>query len=190
LLDHIFSNLPTLETERLILRKLLYSDKKSIFSYAKNPIVAKHVLWNEHKSEFDTLEFLNIVYEAYNNNRAAPWGIQLKDSDGIIGTAGFVSFDEDKKKAEIGFVLSSEYWNQGLITEAVKRIIRFGFETMELKLIHSRCKPENSASCRVMEKCGFKFDGLMKSQMLIKGKAEDMKMYSLSEKAFSSIQAY
>jgi len=182
LLDHIFVNLPTLETERLFLRKLLYSDKKSIFEYAKNPQVALHVLWNAHQSEFDTLEFLNIVYDAYNNNQAAPWGIQLKTDNNIIGTAGFVSWNRKMKRAEIGYVLSVEHWNKGLIPEAVKEIINFGFEKMELEKIVSRCKPKNVASEKVLEKCGFSFDGLVKNQMIIKGKPEDMRMYTLPRK--------
>ncbi len=178
MLDRIFISLPTLETERLILRKLLYSDKNDIFSYAQNPKVAQHVLWDAHQSNFDTLEFLNIVYEAYNKNNAAPWGIQLKNEDKIIGTSGFVSWDKEKKEAEIGFALAEEYWNKGIITEANIEIIKFGFEKMKLNKIVSRCKPENIGSYKVLEKCGFTFDGVIEKQIIIKEKPEDMKVYS------------
>jgi len=180
LLDHIFLNLPTLETERLFLRKLLYSDKKSIFEYAQNPEVAQHVIWVAHQTEFDSLDFLNTVYDAYNHNKAAPWGIQLKTANNVIGTAGFVNWDNEKKEAEIGYVLSSEHWNNGLATEAVNAIITFGFNKMNLQRINSRCKPENISSYKVLEKCGFNFDGIVKNQMMIKGELHDMRMYYLS----------
>ena len=179
MLDHIFISLPTLVTERLILRKLEYSDKKSIFSYAKNPEVAKHVLWDAHQNEFDSLEFLNTVYGAYNKNKAAPWGIQFKENTNIIGTAGFVQWDKENKEAEIGYALSQEYWNKGLITEAVNAIIKFGFHQMKLEKITSRCKPENIASYKVLEKCGLNFDGVVKKQIWMKGEFHDMMMYSL-----------
>jgi RimJ/RimL family protein N-acetyltransferase len=184
LLDRIFISLPTLETERLILRKLLYSDKDDIFSYAKNPEVAKHVLWDAHQNEFDTLGFLNIIYEAYNKNKAAPWGIQHKNEDKIIGTTGFVHWDPNKREAEIGYALSQDYWNRGIISEAVTEVIRFGLEQMDLVKITSSCKPENIGSFKVLEKCGFNFDGIIENQMLIKGVLEDMRMYSLTNDSF------
>ncbi len=181
MLDRIFINLPTLETERLILRKLEYSDKHDIFSYAKNPEVAKHVLWDAHQSEFDTLGFLNLIYEAYNKNEAAPWGIQLKNEDKIIGTTGFVHWDKNNREAEIGYALSQDFWNRGIISEAVTEVIKFGFGQMELIKITSSCKPENIGSFKVLQKCGFNFDGIIKKQMLIKGVLEDMRMYSLTK---------
>ncbi len=67
-------NFQLLETERLHLRKLLYSDQADIFEYAKNPEVAKHLLWDTHQNEFDTIQFLNLVYEAYNHNNASSMG--------------------------------------------------------------------------------------------------------------------
>lgn len=189
MLDRAFINLPTLETERISLRKLQYSDQKDIFEYAKNPLVTEHLLWDAHQSEFDTIQFLNLVYEAYNHNNAGPWGIELKSIKKIVGTAGFVSWDREKKEAEIGYTIAPQYWNKGLVTEAVKEIIKFGFEKLNLKKINSRCKLENIGSYRVLEKSGFTFDGIIEGQLFMKGKLEDMKIYSFTaEKYFSESQ--
>ncbi len=181
MLDYIFCQLPTLETERTYLRKLLYSDKSDIFAYAKNPKVAEHVIWDAHQSEFDTLEFLNTVYAAYNKNKAAPWGIELKETGKIIGTAGFVNWEKENQKAEIGYVLSKDYWKKGIMTEVVKDIINFGFEKIGLTEISARSKPANVASQKVLIKCGLRYNGLHKKQMLIKGKLEDMDLFSLAK---------
>lgn len=186
LLNNIFTNLPTIETERLRLRKLKYSDQKDIFVYAHNPKVAEHVLWEAHSNEFDTIQFLNLVYEAYNHNRAAPWGIEIKNGQNIIGTVGFVNYYPDKREAEIGYALSEKYWGKGLTTEAVGEVIKYGFEQMELNLITARCKLQNIPSYRVLEKCNFNFDGIIKNQLEIKGKLEDMRMYSLSKKEYEN----
>ena len=134
LFDNIFRNLPTIETNRLILRKLQYSDQDDIYAYANNPNVAKHVLWDAHKDKFDTIEFLDIILEAYSDNRAAPWGIELKENRKIIGTVGFVSFDSEIMEAEIGYALSEDYWNRGIISEAIKEVLRFGFEQLMLRM--------------------------------------------------------
>ena len=182
--NNIFTNLPAIKSERLILRKLSYSDQKDIFEYAKNPRVADHLLWEAHQNEFDTIQFLNLVYEAYNHNNAAPWGIEIKSSKKIIGTIGFVNYYNDKKEAEIGYALSENYWGKGLVTEALREVLKFGFVKMNLDLITARCKPVNTASFRVLEKCHFDFEGIIEQQMEIKGKLEDMRMYSLTKKAY------
>lgn len=180
MLEHVFIKLPTLETERLHLRKLSYSDQADIFDYAKNPEVAKHLLWDTHQSEFDTIQFLNLVYEAYNHNNAAPWGIELKTNNKIIGTAGFVNWAKDKNEMEIGYALAQQYWGKGIVTEAVKEIIKFGFEKLKLATITSRCNPVNIGSIKVLEKSGFTFNGVIKDQLFVKGKLEDMRMYSFT----------
>ena len=181
LLDYIFCQLPKLETERTYLRKILYTDKSDIFAYAKNPKVTEHVLWEAHQSEFDTIEYLNTVYGSYNKNNAAPWGIEFKETGKIIGTVGFVNWDKEDKKAEIGYILSEDYWRRGIITEVVNEIVKFGFEKLELIEISARSKPANVASQKVLVKCGFKYCGLIKKQMMIKGKLEDMDLFSLAK---------
>lgn len=184
MLDHIFISLPTLETERLILRKILYSDKDGIYDYAKNPNVAKFLLWDAHRSEFETIEFLNLIYSAYNKNDAAPWGIQLKDDNKIIGTVGFVSWDKENKECEIGFALAEEFWNKGIVTEAVNEVLRFGFDQMKLERIISQCSPENIGSSRVLEKSGLNFDGIIEKKLMVKGKPTDMKTYSINREDY------
>ena len=166
------------------MRKLLYSDQANIFEYAKNPEVAKHLLWDTHENEFDTIQFLNLVYEAYNHNNPAPWGIELKSNKKIIGTAGFVGWDREKKEMEVGYALAQNYWGKGIVTEAIKEVVKFGFEQLELSSITSRCKPVNIGSYRVLEKSGFIFDGIIKDQLLVKGKLEDMRMYSFTSKNY------
>ena len=163
MLPNIFTNLPTLETERLILRKLLYSDKSDIFKYARNPEVTKYILWYPHQTEMDTLEFLNIVYEEYRKNRPASWGIETKETNKIIDTAGFVNWDEKNHKAEIGYVLSQDFWNNGLASEAVKEILKFGFENLDLNRIEARCNKSNVASSKLLEKLGFTFEGVLRA---------------------------
>lgn len=179
MLSKIFTNLPELKTERLLLRKLLYSDKVDIYSYAKNPDVAKYSLWEAHQSEMETLEFLNIIYEEYRKNRPAPWGIELKEISRIIGTAGFVKWDRVNSNAEIGYALSKDYWNKGIATEAVKKVIDFGFYNLNLNRIEARCLEFNVPSIKLLEKLGFKFEGILRKQMFVKGKFEDMHLFSL-----------
>ncbi|MBK8944839.1 MAG: GNAT family N-acetyltransferase [Ignavibacteriae bacterium] len=163
----------------LILRKIEYSDRFDIYEYAKNPEVAKYVLWEAHKSEIDTIAFLNLIYEGYNKNEPAPWGIELKDNSKIIGTIGFVNFNKENNFAEIGFVLAQEFWNKGYVSESISEVVKFGFTKLNLKKIIARCKLENIASEKVLLKSGFNFIGILKDNLFIKGELCDMKLFEI-----------
>ncbi len=179
MLEHFFRNLPTLETDRLILRKLKYEDKMDIIEYAKNPKVAEFVVWEPHQNEMDTIDFLNMIYDSYTKNLGGSWGIELKENNKIIGTAGFVKYDSCNFKAELGYALSYDHWNKGIITEACKKIIEVGFNQLELNRIEARCMPLNLNSIRVLEKLKFKFEGTLLQSMVIKEKISDIKLFAL-----------
>ena len=179
MLDGFFINLPQLETERLLLRKLEYTDKQDIFEYASNPEVSKYMPWEAHGGEIDTLDFLNITYENYNNDRPASWGIVLKSINKIIGTAGFASLDKINLRAEFGYAISQDYWNKGIATEASKEILKYGFNQMGLNRIEAMCNVENIASARVLEKAGLTLEGILREYILVKEKFVDHKLYSI-----------
>lgn len=79
---------PTLETERLILRKLKISDDKDIFEYAKDPEVSRYVTWEPHKSIEDARAFINWNLERYNKGEIGEWAIELKETGRVIGSIG------------------------------------------------------------------------------------------------------
>lgn len=178
-IEDIFTNLPTLETNRLILRKLTLDDAEDMFEYASDPEVPKYTTWSVHKSITDTKNFLEVIIEEYHNHEVSPWGIIHKADQKLIGACGFVNWLIDDDRAEIGYVLSRKYWRQGYMTEAISAVIDFGFRTMQLNRIEARCRIQNLASAKVMEKLGMKFEGILRQQMFCKGKYHDMKMYSI-----------
>ncbi|MBM7578064.1 GNAT family N-acetyltransferase [Jeotgalibacillus terrae] len=175
----IFSDLPPLETERLVLRRLTIDDLEDMFHYGSNDEVTKYVTWDTHQTKADSKAFIEFVLNRYENGQVAPWGIEHKDNGKLIGTVDYVSWQPGNHTAEIGYVISRDYWGQGIATEAVKRIIAFGFEKMALVRIQARCFPENTGSERVMQKAGMSYEGTMRKSLFIKGKHWDGKMYSI-----------
>jgi ribosomal-protein-alanine N-acetyltransferase len=173
----VFEDLPVLETERLVLRKLEMDDLADIFSYACDPEVAKYTSWTAHKTNNDTSAFLNYVLDLYKKGEVAPWGVVRERK--VIGTCGFVGWDLDHSRAEIGYALSRKYWGRGLMTEAVVRIINFGFRTMQLNRIQARCEAANIASARVMEKAGMRFEGVLREHEYSKGRYLDIVICSI-----------
>jgi ribosomal-protein-alanine N-acetyltransferase len=185
-IEKIYGDLPVLETERLILRKITLEDVEDMYSYASNEEVSKYVTWNTHRTLSDTKEFVEFVLNQYENKKVAPWGIEYKENGKFIGTIDFVWWQPNHKSAEIGYVISKDYWGKGITTEAAKEVIKFGFEKMDLVRIQARCFVENIGSQRVMEKVGMSFEGIIRKGIFVKGKHRDLKVYSILKEEFLS----
>lgn len=119
----------------------------------------------------------------YENKQVAPWGIELKENGKFIGTIDFVWWQPKHKSAEIGYVLSKNYWGKGITTEAAKKVITFGFDQMNLVRIQAKCIVANTGSRRVMEKSGMSFEGVMRKAILYKGVRQDLQLYSIIKEA-------
>jgi ribosomal-protein-alanine N-acetyltransferase len=187
--DKIFLNPPVFETERLILRKLEMSDAKQYFEFATDPVVSVETLWDRHIAVDDTIHYLQKVMHKFESKQAIRWGIINKLNNNLIGRTGLISIDSVHEKAEIGYALSSEYWNQGIITEATRIIIQYSFLEVGINRIEARCNFNNTGSYRVLEKLGMTCEGTLRSQLKIKGKFIDQRMYSVLRSDYLPTQA-
>ncbi|MFS0562795.1 GNAT family protein [Terribacillus sp. 179-K 1B1 HS] len=184
--EHILENLPTLETKRILLRKVAQSDAEAMYAYGSDPAVSQFVVWSPHQSIDDTQQFLDIILSLYESNQAVFWGIELKEEKRLIGTINYVSWQQKHHVGEIGYVIGRPYWHKGYMSEAVKEVIRFGFERMELERIEAKCLVDNEGSERVMQKAGMQYEGTMRKRMYIKGTQHDLKLYSIIREEFVS----
>ena len=170
----------TLQTPRLILRKLEITDAADIFAYAHDPEVSTYTLWEAHQSINETYEYLNnFVFKMYRNGTGMTWGIVEKGSSKLIGTCG-LHVTPVHRRAELGYTLSRDYWGQGLMTEAVNVAIAFGFHVMQLLRIQAYCAVENISSARVLEKSGMQFEGILHNYVFTKNRPWDVKMYAIT----------
>lgn len=175
----LFKSLPVIETQRLRLRKLSMRDAGDIFEYASVPEVAAHVMWEYHRNISDSVHFLRFVTKQYEDGYPAPWGIVHKELGKLIGTIGYHIWSHQHCYAEVGYALSKDFWNKGYTTEAFTEVIRFGFEHMALKRVEATCMIPNRASEKVMQKCGMKFEGVLRQRLFAKNEYHDLKMYSI-----------
>ncbi len=177
-------NLPdqllTIQTPRLILRKLALADAEDIFAYARDPDVTAYTLWEPHQSINDTYDYLNnIALEICRSGMGITWGIIEKESGKLIGTCSLQTTSVHRR-AEMGYVLSKSYWGRGLMTEAVKGAIAFGFHVMHLLRIQGFCAVDNFASARVLEKAGMQFEGVLHNYVFTKERTWNVNMYAIT----------
>jgi Acetyltransferases, including N-acetylases of ribosomal proteins len=175
----IFKGTPQLKTERLILRKITPQDDRDIFEYASDDQVSRYLTWDTHKTLEDTRWFIQFTLGRYQQDEAGDWGIVWRESGKLIGTAGFVWYDMNNRRAEMGYVLSRLFWGQGIMAEAVRRILQFAFEEMGLNRIECCHFLPNEKSGRVMQKAGMTFEGVARERVFAKGKYWDVKQYAI-----------
>jgi len=180
----IFSNLPVLETSRLRLRKLSPRDASDLYNYASVPEVAENVSWDYHRNISDSVHFLRIITKYYEDGLPSPWGIVFKENSRLIGTIGFHVWSKPNYFAEVGYAISRDYWNKGLMTEALLAVLDFGFTKLHLNRIEATCKLNNGASEKVMLKCGMKYEGIMKKKLYAKEQFHDLKLFAILKNEF------
>ncbi len=179
LIAKLFSNIPVLETERFILRKMSLDDTDDMYEYAKDPGLTRFLSWSPHSSKAFTFEYLSYLQGRYKAGCFYDWAIVCRDTGKMIGTCGFTRFDYPNDSAELGYVLNPAYHGQGIATEVLARVIQYGFEVLALNRLECRFMPDNIASRRVMEKNGMSFEGIRRQGMLIKGNYVDIGICSI-----------
>lgn len=175
----VFCNLPEIETERLLLRKMLPSDADDMYAYSCRPETSEYLLWSPHAAPSVTKKYLAFLQKQYKAAAFYDFAVVEKATGRMIGTCGFSSFDLDNNSAEIGYVLSPDYWGRGMATEAVRKILTFGFLDLSLHRICVRILDGNTASIRVAEKCGMRHEATHIHALRVKGEYKTFHEYAI-----------
>ena len=177
--EDIFFRPPAMVTPRLTLRPVRMSDAQDIFEYSKDPEVARHVLWDAHRSIHQTRGYIRYLLKQYRNGQPCSLVIELTQEKKVIGTIGFMWLQRENRSAEVGYSLSRPYWNQGLMTEALRAIIAFGFDKLNLNRIEAQCESDNPASGRVMTHVGMQYEGRLRQRLYNKGRYTDVDVFAI-----------
>jgi ribosomal-protein-alanine N-acetyltransferase len=179
LLDSVFTRLPELKTNRLKLRAMRMSDARDIYEYSCDPQVARHVLWEAHQNIHQTRAYIRYVLRQYRAGTPSSFCIALKDTGKVIGTIGFMWVSNENRSAEVGYSLSRTYWNQGIMTEALREVLRFGFDELNLNRIEAQHECDNPASGKVMEHVGMRREGTLRQRLYNKSRFVDVQLYAI-----------
>ena len=155
-----FNPFPEIKTERLVLRKIVESDCDIILFLRSDKTVTKFIERPENrktKNKTDSIKFIKEINEANKNNESISWGITLKNNPTILGTICLWNFSDNHKIAEIGYDLNPEFQRKGIMDEALKSVVHFGFSKLNLYKIEAFTHKENESSIRLLEKNRFLF---------------------------------
>jgi [ribosomal protein S5]-alanine N-acetyltransferase len=148
-----------IETQRLILRNFTTDDAQLIYDLNLDPEVTRYT--------YDPVRDINHAQEVlektilpqhalYNHGR---WAVHLKPNLEFMGWCG-LKYRPELNEIDLGYRFKKEFWGNGYATEAAFACIKYGFEKLNLAVITGRAEPENSGSCKVLEKCGMTYIGM------------------------------
>lgn len=169
-----------IETERLYIRQICLDDSYDMYEYASIPEVSEFLLWHPHVNLSATEGYIEAIQKRYLKGLYADWAVVLKENGKMIGTCGYVSFDNKNKNCEIGYVLSPKYQKCGYMTEAMTALINLTFGVLELERITLRIIDKNHSSIALAKKLGFELDYV--GEMVVKEEKQNICYYVLNKK--------
>lgn len=172
---------PVLETERLVLREITLDDAGFWLRNFSDPSVVERTAF-EPPADLAAAkaELIQYAVRPFERGTGIRWGIALRPSNELVGTLGYHEWmREGAHRARAGYDLLPEYRRRGIMTEAMRAILVYGFETMTLNRVEALIDPSNAASIRLVEKLGFRREGILRGNTYFRGRFIDDAVYAL-----------
>ncbi len=171
--------LPTLETQRLLLRPFMLTDAEAVQGILSDPRVTAMLLDIPRPfTRDDAVNWIRGRDMGILRDELYTFAITCRDDGEVMGCIDLEVIAEHRR-ADMAYWLGSPYWNQGIATTAARRVIHFGFETLNLNRIYAQCLTENLASARVMQKAGLKYEATFRQSIYKDGRFADIAVYGL-----------
>ena len=152
-----------IETDRLLLRRATMEDAEAMYlNWTGDNEVTKYLTWPTHASVDVTKGFIQYLLNCYEDTKQYGWVIELKSLCEPVGMISVVSMNDEVDSVQIGYCLSHKCWGQGIMTEALKSVISFAFNTLGAQRVEARHDTNNPASGAVMRKCGMVYEGTLR----------------------------
>ncbi len=174
-----FTHFPTLETEKIMLREMTPQDVNSLLMHFGNTEVVQFIGMQPIKTIEQANEWLRWMGGFFAAQDGLRWGLELRETGEFIGSAGLHHWNREAHYAEIGCDIAHPFWGNAYGQEAMRRIIEFGWESMKLNRIEADVVKGNMRSMHVLEKLGFKKEGVLRQRLLKGGKYYDVYLFGL-----------
>jgi len=182
--EFTFIAFPELHTERCRLRKVIDKDRFDILELYSKENVVKYMPFTPFVSVEAAIDEMKWYQKIFEEQSGLRWMIEDIESGKVIGTCGFLNYEKEHNRIEIGYDLTPDYWGKGIMTEVVKYIMHFGFLTMKVNKIEAKVEPENEASLGLLHKLGFHKEGVLRQHEFEKGKYVDLAIFSMLKSEF------
>jgi RimJ/RimL family protein N-acetyltransferase len=164
---------PLLESSRIRLRELRGTDAGELFGLFGDPEVMRYWSFPAFRERAQADELLDRIRQAFAARTAIQWGIARQEDDVVMGTCSVFRLEPVHRRAEIGFALRRGDWGRGLASEAVASALDFAFEHLGLIRVEADADPRNHRSIRLLERLGFRREGVLRHRYIVAGEVQD-----------------
>jgi len=179
------SSFPTLETASLRLREIVPADTEAVFRVFADQDVTRYYDLESFNTLDQARSHIGRQATRYQRGELIRWGISQKANDVLIGSVG-VAIYPSNAQGGLGYELARPYWRLGIMSEALRIVIRFSFRTLNLNRLQALVMPGNEASARLLAKLGFTEEGLLREYAFFKGRYQDLLCYSLLQREWQA----
>lgn len=182
--EKYFEEFPLLKTGRLLLRKQELKDAANLQQLRSNEQVMTYMDSDRHHDVRTSETFIARNLDSYQNKNGFFWVITAAETGSYLGDIILRKIDRTNARAEIGYTLMPEFWGRGYMKEAMRAVITFGFNDLQLHSIEANINPSNETSRALLIKTGFVKEAYFRENYFYNGKFLDTEIYSLLEKDF------
>jgi len=171
---------PVIDTKRLVLRQITMADAENLFAFFSDSAVMQYYDCERLSNINEAIDLVQRFSEWFERQNGFRWGVALKDEPNtIIGTCGIFAWHKPYRIATLGYELSHQYWKRGIMSEAVRELLAYGFRDLNLNKIRATVVTDNVASAKLLERLSFKKEGVLRQAQFVNGKFDDLAAYAL-----------
>ena len=172
-------SLPLLEGPRVCLRALVESDLGALFALYSDPKVTRYWSHRAWHLEAQAREYVERAARGFAEREFLQWGMALADGDRVIGTVTLFRFDKTHRRCELGYALASGSWGRGYAREALALALDYAFGPLHLYRVEADIDPRNVGSIHLVERLGFRREGLLRGRYHVGSEIQDSAIYGL-----------
>lgn len=181
--------LPTIHTTRLRLRSISATDVDDFYDVYSNPQVMRYWSTPALPNKEAASKLIVEICEGIAQHDMLKWGIALRENDKLIGSVSLFHIEFTHHRAEIGYAQGRIYWGHGYMQEALRAVLNYAFETLDLHRIEADVDPRNDGSVRILERLGFQREGYLRERWQVNGEIQDAFFYGLLRPDWDSMNS-
>lgn len=172
-------NFPVIDLGEYILREQTLEDAEAFLEYYGDPVVNEYIVSSIPSDVEEAKIELKYWINVFNYNDGIYFAIARKSDNKMIGSVGVSGVNRTHNRIEASYDLAKEYWNKGVMSKALRAVVEYVFREKEFNRIEAYAMPNNVGSYRVLEKCGFIFEGNLRGHRYHRGEYVDIGIYSI-----------
>jgi len=168
-----------IDTARLALRPFRHADARDLFAMYSDPQVFRHIPIGDWKQIDESHQRIARDINMMSEGSYIRLAVERREDARVIGEVLLFNFALESKRAEVGYALARDAWRNGYVAEALPPLIDYGFRELGLNRLEAVIDPRNAASARVLERMGFKPEGVQREHYIVRGETSDSGLYGL-----------